>query len=73
MAMNGTQLGSDISAATFGVYNGLDQTTPIPQSTIDAIWEAIGPKIVEHIQNNAVVTTVVTSGSSAGTYNGTIS
>lgn len=72
MTLNGGQLGNDLAQAARGVFSGIATDTPVSESQVDAIWQAIGPKIVEHIQNNAVVNVNVTvaGGSSSGVYSG---
>ncbi|MCP3944603.1 MAG: hypothetical protein GY710_24430 [Desulfobacteraceae bacterium] len=73
MALNGSQLGDEIAQAARGVFSSIPTNTPVSDAQVDAIWQAIGPKIIDHIKNNAVVTVVVAGGSSSGSHTGTIS
>lgn len=72
MSLNGTQLGDDIAQAARDVFSQIATDTPVSDAQVDAIWKAIAPKIVDHIKNNAVVTVIVTGGSSSGSHTGTI-
>ena len=51
-------------------YNALGIAPPSDQQM--AVLEAVAGAIIDEITENAVVTTEVTSGSSAGTYEGSI-
>ena len=57
MSLNGNGLGSEIAAAldALGVLNPDESAVDI-----EPIWQAIGGAIVDHIQNNAEVSTDVT-------------
>ena len=72
MAMDGAQLGLDMAAAARLTFEAFDPTTAVTDAEVDDIWKATAQKIVDHIVANAVTSTTVTSGSSAGTYPGTI-
>jgi len=72
MAMDGIQLGIDMAAAARATFESFDPTSPVTDAEVDEIWKATAQKIVDHITSNAVTSTVVTGGSSAGTYPGTI-
>lgn len=62
MAMDGVTMGDAVADA----IAALDPTITADQkATLKAAWEVIGPAIVQHIQNNAVVS-VTTSGVSPG-------
>lgn len=62
MAMNGNALGDAIKAA-------LDALGPDP--TKQAFWRAVGQSIVDHVKNNAVVTSTVAVTSVTGVTPGT--
>lgn len=72
MAMNGNQLGNEIVAAVAPLKAAVDPFSEISQAQIDAIETARATAIVNHIVANAVTTTPVTGGSSAGSYAGTV-
>ncbi len=57
-----TEIQNNLTASGFNI---------IAQNT--AMCDAIAQAVVDHIKNNAVTTTIVTGGSSAGTYAGTVS
>jgi len=66
MAMNANQMAQLVAQATndLGISESSDQQI--------VILEAMCEGIIEHIQQQARVTTIVPSGSSAGTYTGSI-
>ena len=66
MAMNANQMAQLVAQAT----NDLGISEPSDQQI--EILEAMCEGIIEHIQNQAQVTTVIPSGSSSGTYTGSI-
>ena len=73
MALDGDRLGIAMAAAAEAVYSTVDNTTPISQSKLNDLWSAAGNAIVDEFVANGITTTNVTTGSSAGTYPGTIS
>lgn len=66
MAMDSTQLGIEMAAATRAIFSAISQTTPVSDAEVDNIWKAAAGTIIDHIKNNAEV--VIPAGSSAGTY-----
>jgi len=64
--MSGITLGSMIASSARAVFSIIPSNSPIPGSSIDAIWSAISGSIVSYIQSSGVV--VIPSGSSAGSY-----
>lgn len=66
MALNGDELGAKI-AATMRSEAQKKGATP------ETIWIAIAKDIVDHITNNAVVNTEVTTATGPGTGIGTVS
>ena len=71
MALDATRLGEKMAAAV--VAGAPTDDAPVSNSQLEAIWIAIAQEIITEITANGVTTTPVTSGSSAGTYPGTIS
>lgn len=66
MPMNKTQLAQEIKTAMEAVLG-----TTLPGSP-DQYLEAFSDAIIQHIIDNAVTSTQITSGSSSGTWTGTI-
>ena len=73
MAMDGTTLGTAMADATKAIYTLFDKTTEVSQAQLDSIFIALGQEIVNHVTSQGVTSTTVTTGSSAGTFTGTIS
>jgi hypothetical protein len=71
MALDGTTMGQSVAAAV--VASAPSDGAPVTTAQLEAVWIAACTEIVNHIKANGVTTTPVTSGSSAGTYPGTIS
>lgn len=71
MALDATRLGEKMAAAV--IAGAPTDNSPVTNSALEAIWIAIAQEIITEITANGVTTTPVTSGSSAGTYPGTIS
>ena len=67
MALNESQM-ADLVIANIAAL-GVSQASPQQK----VLWDAICKGIIDHIKASGATTTVVTSGSSAGTYQGTIS
>ncbi len=64
--MSGATMGASVASSASAVYTAIPNTAPVPDASVDAIWEAIAAAIVLHIQTNGVV--IISVGDSAGTY-----
>lgn len=64
--MSGATMGASVASAASAVYTVIPNTAPVPDASVNAIWEAIAAAIVLHIQTNGVV--IILPGDSAGTY-----
>lgn len=69
MALNATTLANEIIAAVSAVNTDFDAPS---QTEVTPELIAFCQALIDHFKNNAVVETEVTSGSSAGTYQGEI-
>ena len=64
---------SDSALSTL-IQTELKSIVPVVDDAVFKAWsDAMATAIVDHIKANAVVTVAVTSGSSSGTYTGTVS
>jgi len=64
---------SDSALSTL-IQSELKSVVPVVDDDDFKAWaDAVAAAIVDHIKANAVVTVAVTSGSSSGTYTGTVS
>lgn len=68
MALTQTSLSTKIQAEIINLYGVADNSARLKDFA-----DAIAKAVVDEIQANAVTTTVVGGGSSAGTYTGTVS
>ncbi len=70
MALDEDRLGTAIAAAVTAARP--DEDVAITNQQLIDMWKVISGEIIDEFKDNAVVTTAVTSGSSAGSYEGTI-